>query len=324
VLSLFALAGVVLSFGAGLLREMLDHVYRTRLDVENGLKRDCLAMVPLIRSRQIKQQERFPVHLPVTNAEISRRVFSNHGIALTHIIREPFSEFSEATRALKLAVDSFLKGAASKVIGVTATLSGEGKSTIASALAGLSGLTGGKVILLDCDLCNPVLTLALTPQANDGLLEVLSGACTLSDAVWTDLVTEIDFLPAGNVSDVAHTTQIFTGDAMKALLNQLRAKYKYIIVDLSPLMPVVDVRATTDLVDGYLYVIEWGRTRIDHVNEALGGAPGVYENIIGFVLNKVDADTIGRYRPYQMGYNRHGYLTQPKRKAIKDFFRYRI
>ena len=315
VLSLFALAGGVLGFAAGLLREVLDRVFRTRVEVENVLKRNCIAMFPLVRSRQIAPQDRFPVRLPVLNADQSNRVFTNRDLAVTTLIHDPFSEFSEATRALKLAVDSFRKGGGSKVIGMTATLSGEGKSTIASALAGLCGLTGSKVILLDCDLCNPVLTQALTPGAREGLLEVLMGKRTLSEVVWTDLATEIDFLPTGNVTQLANRMEMFRGDAMGAVLAQLRNSYEYIIADLSPLSPVVDVRATTDLIDCYLYIIEWGRTRVDVIDETLRRAPDVYDNIFGFVLNKVDVKDIGRYSRYKMGYDRPSYLVKSGGKS---------
>ena len=320
VLSLFALAGGVLGFGAGLVREMLDHVFRTRLEVENLLKRNCIAMFPMVQSNQFALRQNNFVHLPVVNSDTSDRVFRNHDLAVATLTREPFSEFAEATRALKLAADVFRKKGNSKVIGVTSTVCGEGKSTIASALAGLAGLTGDKVILLDCDLCNPVLTHALTPGAKEGLVEVLSGARTLSEVVWTNLETEIDFLPVGNVGKLAHTMQIFLGDEMKDLLTQLRKTYTYIIVDLSPLSPVVDVRATTEIIDFYFYIIEWGNTRVDVISEALRGAPDVYENIVGFVLNKVDVDVIGRYCTYQTRYDRHAYLVKSKEMGLKRYY----
>ena len=67
------------------------------------------------------------------------------------------------------------------------------------------------------------------------------------------------------------------------------------MVDLPPLAPVVDVRATTHLIDSFIFVIEWGRTKIDVVEHALGQAQGVYENLLGVVLNKVDMNIFGRY-----------------------------
>ena len=103
------------------------------------------------------------------------------------------------------------------------------------------------------------------------------------------------FLPAVVTSRVAHTSEILASDATKKLFDKLRQSYDYIVVDLSPLAPIVDVRATTHLVDSYIFVIEWGRTKIDVVKHALAAAQGVYENLLGVVLNKVDMNRFGRY-----------------------------
>ena len=67
------------------------------------------------------------------------------------------------------------------------------------------------------------------------------------------------------------------------------------LVDLPPLTPIIDVRASTHIVDAYLLTVEWGRTKIDAVKQSLGGAPKIYDNLIGTILNKTDMDTIRRY-----------------------------
>ena len=81
------------------------------------------------------------------------------------------------------------------------------------------------------------------------------------------------------------------------------------IVDLSPLAPVVDVRAATHLVDSYLFIVEWGKTKIDVVERALNTSRGVYDNLLGVVLNKVDLDRLRRY-DYSTYYSRYGYDTE--------------
>ena len=68
---------------------------------------------------------------------------------------------------------------------------------------------------------------------------------------------------------------------MKRLFVRLRESYDYVIVDLSPIVPVVDVRATTHLVDSYVFVVEWGKTKIDVAEHALNSARGVYDNLVG-------------------------------------------
>ena len=61
------------------------------------------------------------------------------------------------------------------------------------------------------------------------------------------------------------------------MFERLREAYDYIIVDLSPLAPVVDVRAMTHLIDSFVFVAEWGRTKMDVAEHALSSARGVYE-----------------------------------------------
>ena len=232
------------------------------------------------------------------------------------LIHDPFSEFAEAIRSLKLAADLRGTGFPSKVIEITSSVCGEGKTTIAKALAGLAGLTGAHVLLIDCDLRNPVLTRSLTPEATEGLLEAIARTREIEDVIWTDLDTGIDFLPAVNVADMAHTTQILRSEALKRVFDELKKKYEYIIVDLSPLMPVVDVRATTELINFYFFLIEWGRTRVDVVSDALSGAIEVYENTVGLVLNKVDSEVVGRYHGYQSSSYRRSYLKRKKGNAL--------
>ena len=69
----------------------------------------------------------------------------------------------------------------------------------------------------------------------------------------------------------------------------------------------MDVQATTHLVDSFVFVVEWGRTKIDVVEHALGHAQGVYDNLLGVVLNKVDMNVFGRYANHRENYyyNKH-------------------
>jgi Mrp family chromosome partitioning ATPase len=80
-----------------------------------------------------------------------------------------------------------------------------------------------------------------------------------------------------------------------------------VIADLPPLAPLIDVRATPHLIDGYFLVIEWGRTKIDVVQHALNAAPTVYERLFGAILNKANMEHMGRYDVHRSKYylNKH-------------------
>jgi succinoglycan biosynthesis transport protein ExoP len=216
------------------------------------------------------------------------------------VVDEPLSSFAEAFRSIKVAAD--LNG--SRVIGITSTVPGEGKSTIASNLAHLIAHSGKRVIVLDGDLRNPSLSRALARNSRAGLLEVLDGQVTLEEAVYVDKDTGLRFLPAVVKADTAYTSEILGSDVFKKFVEDLRKDHDYIIIDLSPIAPVVDVRSTTQIIDCYIYVIEWGRTRINLVQHQLSGFPELQDRLLGVVLNKADVRVLERYETY---YGRYYY-----------------
>jgi succinoglycan biosynthesis transport protein ExoP len=229
------------------------------------------------------------------------------------VIDAPLSRFTEAIRSIKLATDLNGVVKSSQVIGLTSSLPNEGKSTIAVALAQLMSQVGKRTILVDCDLRNPTTSRALAPDAKAGLLEVIVGKASLKEVIWSDPITNLVFLPVAGRRRLAHSNEILSSAATKKIFEELRESYDYVVVDMPPLAPIVDVRAAAHLVDSFIYIVEWGRTRIDVVEHALGHAPDVYENLLGVVLNKVDMNVFGRFINsqesyyYNKHYERYGY-----------------
>jgi polysaccharide biosynthesis transport protein len=213
---------------------------------------------------------------------------------MRQVIDEPLSAFAEAFRSIKVAAD--ISG--SRVIGITSTVPGEGKSTVASNLAELMAHAGKRVLVLDGDLRNPSLTRGLAPHSKVGLLEVLSGEVSLDDALYVDEETDLRFLPAVLGSRLVHTNEILASENFKDFVDSQRKDYDFVIVDLPPIAPVVDVRATTQIVDCYLYVIEWGRTQMNLVTHQLSGFPELQDRLLGCVLNKADVRVLQRYETY--------------------------
>jgi succinoglycan biosynthesis transport protein ExoP len=226
-----------------------------------------------------------------------------------------FSRFAESIRAIKVAADlaRVSRPNTNKVIAVTSALPNEGKSTVAAAFAQVIAQGGARVILVDGDLRNPSLSRHIAPNARAGLIEVISGKVRLEEALWTEPEINLKFLPAVLHTRLSNSGEILASPATKQLFDQLRGSYDHIIVDLPPLAPVVDVRATTELIDSYVFVIEWGRTKIDVVEHTLHTAPEVYDGLLGVVLNKADLNRLGRYDGlqgnyyYNRYYSRYGY-----------------
>ena len=135
---------------------------------------------------------------------------------------------------------------------------------------------------------------------------MLRGQLPVEKAVWVDEATNMRFLPASTKARLAHSSEVLASPVTRTFLDGLRRSYDYIFLDFAPLMPIVDVRTTTHLVDGYVFLIEWGKTRIDHVEQALRSARAVHEHLIGVVLNKVDLRSLGRYDGRGDNYYYHG------------------
>jgi succinoglycan biosynthesis transport protein ExoP len=174
-------------------------------------------------------------------------------------------------------------------------------------LAHLIAHAGKRVILLDGDLRNPSVTRALARDAKAGLLEVLNGKNTLDEVSYVDEETGLRFVPIVVASTLTYSSEVLGSQAFKELVDRLRKDYDYIVVDLSPVAPIVDVRATTQVFDKYLYVIEWGRTRINLVQHQLADFPELRDRLLGIVLNKADVRVLERYENYYGKYSYRDY-----------------
>jgi capsular exopolysaccharide synthesis family protein len=212
------------------------------------------------------------------------------------------SRFSEGVRSIKLAIDVENRSRPGKVIGLTSTTPNEGKSTVTLALGQLIARNGASVIVVDCDLRNPSLTRSIAPNATSGVVDLALGRTSLADAVWRDLSTQMAFLPAIPHAGPPDPPSILSSVELKKVFDELRKQYEFVVVDLSPLGGVVDVCATTELIDAYVLVIEWGRTTVDAVQHTLRAAPNVSESILGAVLNKADIKSLANYDPYMTSY----------------------
>ncbi len=309
VLAVAVVGGLILAMGAGTLRDLSDRVFRTGHQVETLLQTDCIGVLPLIKGTPKPSASTRHANLKA----IGPRTIIRDRSLLWHVVDAPFSRFSEGIRSIKVADDLLGVSRSNKVIGITSALPNEGKSTIAVALAQLMAHAGCNVVLLDCDIRNPLLSRRLAPSADVGLIELLAGKASIREVMWSDPATVLHFLPTVMKARVPHTSDILGSSAAKIVVDGLRKTYDYVVVDLSPLAPIVDVRATAGLVDSYVFVIEWGRTRIELVQHALNEARGVYDNLLGVVLNKANIDVLNRFESYRGNhyykryYARYGY-----------------
>jgi succinoglycan biosynthesis transport protein ExoP len=291
VLGVAGLVGAGLGCAAAFAREGLDQTFRTARQVELALGTECVGIIPAARGAPGRPAS--PEGGQCASPE-PRLIAASGGVARQAVLA-PYSRLAETMRAIKLAVDTSSAVGVIKVIGVVSAVPEEGKSTVASNLALLIAHMGRRTLLIDGNLRKSSLTHQLAPQARLGLLEVLAGSARLGETVWRDQATGLHFLPAVHAGPAMHTSDILSSEGTADLLLSARDCYDYVIVDLPPLAPVVDARAIATYMDGFVVVIEWGRTPSETVIDTLRSAETVRSKTIGIVLNKANAAKLEKY-----------------------------
>lgn len=286
--------GFAAAAGVVFLRETGNKTFRSPSEVEQYLNLECLGVLPMLSGKA-----------PVLQA--GQTAFDSTTGSMRHVVSDPFSRFAETLRGVKVSADVSGAGHAIKVFGIVSTLPKEGKSTVAANFAQLIAHSGAQCVLVDLDLRNPSLTRRIWPGAGQGVLELINGKTTLGEASITDPLTGLHFIPAVVPGHIVHTNELMASPAMKALIDRLKNTYEYVVLDLPPLAPVVDVLASTHLVDAYVYVLEWGSTNRDLVETTLANNRKVRDKLLGCLLNKVNLTTLRRMEDYGAKYYYHKY-----------------
>jgi succinoglycan biosynthesis transport protein ExoP len=343
VVAIGLVLGLLGGLAAAFLREQLDRVFRTISDVEHVLHVSCFGLLPLVRPGGSGGKGSSPGQpagkLSLGNLSVGKLSTSMLASVLSgsageeapapgpagslamlrYTLDAPFSRFSETLRSVKVAADLAEISRPIKVLGIVSAIPNEGKSTVAANLAQMIAHSGKKTLLIDADLRNPSLSRRLIGATSDatahtaGTIEVLTGKAPLEQVLLADPATGLHILPTVVQERIANTNDILTSAAMRTLLDQLRGRYDFVILDLPPLGPVVDARAMAPMIDAFLMVIDWGRTKIDVVTEALQSSEAIRDRLLGAVLNKVNVKAMSKFETYKGSYyfnkyySRYGY-----------------
>ena len=266
--------GIMSAFG----REQMNRQIHTRSQLENLLGISCLAVLPAFTG--------------------SSKAGKPHESAAFRQISQvaPFSATAEALRYIKVAID--LHPAGGKVIGIVSALPGEGKTTVAAGFSSFVAKSGSRTLLIDADLRNPSMTRTLGYPDTPGLVELVTEKSSFGDLVITDSKQKFDFLPASTHIKPSNSADLLNSPAIKQLLKTARQNYDYVIIDLPPILPVVDVKAAAHLFDAFVLVVEWGCTSTDELLKAAAASPILSERMLGAVLNKADEAVMRRFEAY--------------------------
>ena len=114
----------------------------------------------------------------------------------------------------------------------------------------------------------------------------MTGAASLFQTTWTDSISQLAFLPAGNNSRPIYVSDGLASEKLDRLFQTLRASYEYVIVDLPAASSFMDVGSVAKLLDSFIYVVESWQTNIDVVERALEVWSNTDAIMLGVALNK--------------------------------------
>jgi len=298
ILALSFILGGMIGTGFGALREFRDRGVRTGQQVRERLGLEFLGILPVLPHRTLKSSNNLG-----GDKDKSKRFIQPADAVMRQSLDAPLSGFAETLRAAKIAADLMVGEKQSKILGTVSVFPGEGKSTVSKNFASLLANLGAKTLLIDCDLRNPGLTRGVAKDAETGLLEVLLDEKDLRSSLLVEPDSKLFVLPAVVRQRISHTSELLASPAMKRLFREASEAFDYIIVDLPPMAPVVDVRAIADQIDAFLFVVEWGKTPRQTIRTTLSHDRRFSEKCLGVVLNKVDTQAQKLYEKY----NSEGY-----------------
>ena len=296
-LALATLIGLGLGVFLAFTREQMNRQIHTRAQLESLLGTNCLAVLPAFGNKR-----------PVLRQPGAPRD-SSAFLQISDVA--PFSAVAEALRYIKVAIDLHPNGG--KVIGIVSALPGEGKTTVAAGFAAFVAKSGARTLLIDGDLRNPSMSSMLGYEGVPGVLDMATENSSFRELVVTDTKYQFDFLPSSSRIKPTNSSDILISAPMRQMLKSAAKEYDYVLVDLPPILPVVDVKAAAQLFDAFLLVVEWGSTTTDDLLKAVSISPIVAERLLGAVLNKADEAILRRFEGYS---DRHyNYYTNDKPTA---------
>lgn len=284
------LLGVILGLGLGLglayMSERADRSVRSIEDVEKGAGLPVFGAIPVIAASHTAGGKK---------GHQRRRVYPL-------VARmEQRSLASEAYRSLRTSIQFATLEVSAKCFALTSPGPGEGKSLTAANLAITLAELGGRILLVDADLRNPVLHSLFRVPRGAGLTDLLAGQLEWQDRVRLTEVNNLELLPSGPIPPNPPT--ILGSNRMKLLLQELVRHYDVVLIDTPPVLPITDAVILSSMVDGVFLVARAGITTPEALLRARTLLHAANVRVLGVILNALRLeDTVDGY-----GYSRSRY-----------------
>ena len=269
LMALGVIGGLFLANAAALFLETRDRSLKTVNEIRKKLPYTILGIVPQNSAPNSKQ-----------------------GVIVE---QEPDSYISEIYRMIRTNLKVRSGQTLPKVILVTSSVPGEGKSTVTANLAAAIAQLGNWVLLIDGDLRRPTQHSLWNRENSQGIKEVVQEEVELADAL-TQPMRHLKLLASGEA--VPNPLAILDSPEMNQLITQSRKKYDLVLIDAPPLPVTADILTLNKLVDGILFVSRTGVIEHESAELAQEILETIQDKILGMVVNGVNTQEFERYAYY--------------------------
>lgn len=219
--------------------------------------------------------------------------------------KSPKSLIAEAFRSIRSNLQFINNEPGPKIIAITSTISGEGKTFIAINLSGIIAFSEKKVIVLDLDLRKPKIHLGFNTENIKGMSTILSGKDNYENCINKSNIKNLDFITAGPVPP--NPSELIISKKMSGILETLKSIYDVIIIDNPPIGIVTDGLSLVQNADYPIYVLKANFSKKEYLKNITQLTNQKNLNKLSIVLNGVEKGSgYGYQSNYGYGYT-YGY-----------------
>jgi len=215
---------------------------------------------------------------------------------------------AEAYKLLRTNLMFSLPDKPCRIIGVTSSTRGEGKSTTSVNLAYSFAEAGKKVLLIDADMRLPSVSAKLSIPSAPGLSNLLAGLSKEKESIQqSKYFTNWYILPAGDIPP--NPSELLGSERMHALLKWLSGIFEFIIIDLPPVNIVADALVISQWTDGLIAAVRQNYSDRRSLNSCMYQINKLQAKFLGFVMTDASVSKTGskRYGKYKYGYDKSEY-----------------
>lgn len=205
----------------------------------------------------------------------------------------PKSPVAESYRVLRTNIQFASVDKPVKIITVTSSSPGEGKTTTIANLAITFAQSGSRVLVIDADLRKPRIHKVFYLSNVTGMTTVLAQRIDYNSCITQTTIDNLFVLSAGPIPP--NPSELLASNAMKNLMGELRNEFDIILIDAPPIGVVTDAAILSTVVDGTILVAGSGSVEIEAAQRAKDLLEKVNANVLGVVLNKIAKENYGNY-----------------------------